>query len=329
MLLSDHCQSDPEPFTCGLFLGPASKTGHEIFTRMVARLQKCLVIGAFTFAFAWVIAWAWHTPWVAIMGVSLVLGGHSLVLGLEFIANFYVNGRDTAQRAGSRTYVRAWFAESWMALRVFCWYQPFRSRAIRDHLPTSTRRGAVLIHGFLCNRGFWNPWLNELMSADHAFIAVNLEPMLGSIDQYVQIIDEAILRVETATRQPPLLICHSMGGLAARAWLRGADPSRIHRIVTIGTPHGGTWLARFGRTVNARQMRMDADWLRQLEASSRSCRPPCPVTCWYSNCDNVVFPTSTATLPLADNRLISGRGHIELAFDKALMQATLALMAEK
>ena len=33
-----------------------------------------------------------------------------------------------------------------------------------------------------------------------------------------------------------------------------------------------------------------------------------PFTCWYSNSDNIVFPTSVASLPGADNRLAAGRG---------------------
>jgi hypothetical protein len=52
-----------------------------------------------------------------------------------------------------------------------------------------------------------------------------------------------------------------------------------------------------------------------------------PFTCWYSNCDNVVFPASTATLEGADNRLIAGAGHIDLAFRDDVMAHTFALAA--
>ena len=119
---------------------------------------------------------------------------------------------------------------------------------------------------------FWTPWLRELRAADRAFVAVDLEPVFGSIDRYVQTIDAAIVRVTAATGQPPLLICHSMGGLAARAWLRDADGARVHRIVTLGTPHRGTWLARFGRTANGRQMRMGGEWLQRIDGERTSVR---------------------------------------------------------
>jgi triacylglycerol esterase/lipase EstA (alpha/beta hydrolase family) len=102
-----------------------------------------------------------------------------------------------------------------------------------------------------------------------------------------------------------------MGGLAARAWLRtNGGIGRVQHVVTIGSPHGGTWLGHFSHTVNGRQMRLASDWVRTLASGE----PRVPFTCWYSNCDNIVFPASTATLPGADNRLVRGAAHVELAF---------------
>jgi pimeloyl-ACP methyl ester carboxylesterase len=295
---------------------------------MVARLQQCIVLTWLLAATAWTSAWWTHSPYMAAGGLLVLALGHAAFLALEFVASYHVNGRDSLCRAPAMQCVRAWLAESRVALQVFCWQQPFRSRAVADHLPHGSRlRGVVLVHGFLCNRGFWNPWMRELRARDHPFVAPNLEPVFGSIDQYVQCIDEAITRISTATGRPPVLVCHSMGGLAARSWLRGADATRVHRIVTIGTPHRGTWLARFSRTANGRQMRIDGDWLRQMEIERGSTGRP-PFTCWYSNCDNVVFPTSTATLSDADNRLAAGRGHVELAFVPSLRQQTLALLED-
>lgn len=295
---------------------------------MVAHLQQCIVLALLLAAIAWTSAWWQHSPFVAVAGLVVLGLGHAAFLALELMASYHVSGRDPLSRATATQCVRAWLAESRTALQVFCWQQPFRSRAVPDHLPGgSRRRGVVLVHGFLCNRGFWNPWLRELRARDHAFVAVNLEPVFGSIEHYGQSIDEAVLRVTAATGRPPVLICHSMGGLAARAWLRGADATRVHRIVTIGTPHRGTWLARFGRTASGRQMRIDGQWMRQMESEFGATRQV-PFTCWYSNCDNVVFPTSTATLPDADNRLAPGRGHVEMAFVPSLRQQTLALLED-
>ncbi|RZL68002.1 MAG: alpha/beta fold hydrolase [Variovorax sp.] len=292
---------------------------------MVARLQQLIVFGWLVLAAGWGVWWWPRSPLVACFGIVGLSLAHSAVLAIEFIASRHVSTGDPLPRATSRQCVRAWWAESRIALQVFCFLQPFRSRAIPDHLSSDKRRGVVLVHGFMCNRGFWNPWLRLLRSDGRVFVAVNLEPVLGPIDAYVPTLDQAITQVSDATGQPPLVVCHSMGGLAARAWLRMHDGARVQRIVTIGTPHAGTWLARFGHTANGRQMRMGTEWLTQMASEGTSAQKV-PFTCWYSDCDNVVFPISTATLPNADNRPTGARGHVEMAFDARVQRETFALL---
>jgi triacylglycerol esterase/lipase EstA (alpha/beta hydrolase family) len=189
------------------------------------------------------------------------------------------------------------------------------------------RRGVVFIHGFVCNRGFWNPWLVRMRTLGHPFVAVNLEPVFGSIDAYVPIIEDAVDRVTRATGLAPVLVCHSMGGLVARAWLRATSAhERVHHVITIGSPHHGTWLGRFSLLENGRQMRLGGSWVRGLEQGSDPVRNAL-FTCWYSSCDNVVFPASTATLPGADNRLVRGVAHVELGFHPRVMDESLAKIA--
>jgi triacylglycerol esterase/lipase EstA (alpha/beta hydrolase family) len=158
-------------------------------------------------------------------------------------------------------------------------------------------------------------------------VAVNLEPVVGSIDDYAATIDDAVLRVTAVTGMAPVLVCHSMGGLAVRAWLRvHAADARVHRVLTLGTPHGGTWLGRFSRAVNGRQMSLAGDWVQGLlraEPQGRAQR----FSCWYSNCDNIVFPASTATLAGADNRFVHGLAHVQMALHPEVMAGCLAEIA--
>jgi len=149
--------------------------------------------------------------------------------------------------------------------------------------------------------------------------------VFGSIDDYVPIVEDAVLRITQATGEPPLLVCHSMGGLAARAWLRAAkNAQRVHRVITIGTPHRGTWLGRLSHTINGRQMRLDGAWVSRLAQDADGTA----FTCWYSNCDHIVFPASAATLPGADNRLLRGPAHVELAFEPQVMAHAFEVLRE-
>ena len=284
---------------------------------MLARLQQLTTLGLLAAAAAWGAyflqagkpSWAW-------VGVLLILLGYALFLGIEFVMLAFVNANDAAPQARVAQLVRAWWGEVVTAPRVFCWRQPFRSAAEPDFLPADAqgRRGAVLVHGFVCNRGLWNPWMATLRASQTPFIAVNLEPVFGSIDDYMRIVEAAVQRIQAVTGLAPVIVAHSMGGLAVRAWLAGQSfDSAVHRIVTVGTPHRGTWLARFGVTQNGKQMQLNNAWLRQLAARETPQRLA-RFTCFYGHCDNIVFPASTATLPGADNRHVPGAAHVHMLF---------------
>ncbi|RYF36702.1 MAG: alpha/beta fold hydrolase [Comamonadaceae bacterium] len=277
-----------------------------------------------------VVAWRWpDAPLQAIaagLGIALIA---PVVLGIEFVLLAIVARSDaTVPRATSRQLLSAWASETANLLRVFYWRLPFRWRTPVDFLAPmcAGRTGVVLVHGFVCNRGFWAPWMRQLRILGRAHVAVNLEPVFVSIDAYTDAIDAAVRRVAETTGCPPVLVCHSMGGLAARAWLRAAGTNtRVAHVVTIGSPHHGTWLGRFSSMPNGKQMRQASPWLTALQDFEES--HPLPAwTCWYSNCDNIVFPASTATLPNARNRLLPGVPHVAMAFDPLLMAETLRIL---
>jgi triacylglycerol lipase len=288
----------------------------------LARLQQFTTLGLLLLAAAWA-TWAWQAgyPGWAAAGAALAIGGYALVLGIEFALLHRAHGADDpTPRARRRDLLLAWWGEVLSAPRVFCWRQPFFSQRWPDQLPASAqgRRGVLLVHGFVCNRGLWNPWLEKLTARGTPFVAVNLEPVFGGIDDYADIIDAAVRRLEACTGLPPVAVAHSMGGLALRGWWAkagvglGAGAARLHHAITIGTPHRGTWLARFAMSPNSRDMRQASPWLTTLlEREGRV--HAVKYTCFYSHCDNIVFPPATATLPGADNRHLPGVAHVCMA----------------
>ena len=283
---------------------------------MLARLQRFTTFALLFSAAAWAgwFAGVASRPALAAAGGLAILLAYALFLGAEFVLVAMLHRADPAPRPRAVHLLRAWAAEAWHAPQVFCWRQPFCENDEPDHLAADAkgRRGVVFVHGFVCNRALWNPWMKRLRAAGVPFAAVNLEPVFGSIDAYPQTIDAAVRAVESATGMAPIVVAHSMGGLAVRAWLAGFDArARVHRVVTIGTPHRGTWLARFAFVPNARQMRVASPWLRSLGG-----REPADLgrlfTCFYGHCDNIVFPASTATLPAADNRHLPATAHVHM-----------------
>jgi triacylglycerol esterase/lipase EstA (alpha/beta hydrolase family) len=294
---------------------------------LLLRAAGCLQVAA---ASAWALCWWLHAPWAAALGALAILGVAPLVLAFEFVLLAAVSRADArTMRPRIIDLLRAWLAETGQLFRVFYWRQPLRWRIPPDYLPPQAqdRCGVVFVHGFVCNRGFWAPWMSRLRALGHPHVAVNLEPVFGSIDACASIVEEAVQRVTTCTGRPPVLVCHSMGGLVARSWLRSAGaPERVAHVVTIASPHHGTWLARFSRRPNGRQMQLRSGWLQQLAHAEASLARP-PWTCWFSNCDNVVFPPSTAALEGADNRFLAGCAHVSLAFRPEVFDLTLATLA--
>jgi pimeloyl-ACP methyl ester carboxylesterase len=297
---------------------------------MLAQLQRFITLTLIAAAFGWLFYFRGNSPALAVAGFFVIALGYTGFLAIEFLLLRHINKTDPAPRPTWRELLRAWLGETLTAPRVFCWRQPFRMNVVPDRISAEAslqgRRGVVFVHGFFCNRGLWTPWLSRMQVSGRAFVAVNLEPLFGSIDDYAPQIDDAVRQVTHATGMTPLLVCHSMGGLAARAWLKQMKAeARVHHVVTIGTPHRGTWLARLGHGHNSRQMRLLSDWQAQLDHEMPADRHTL-FTCWYSNCDNIVFPTSTATLAGADNRLVRGAAHVQMAFLPEVMNATLALL---
>ncbi len=254
-----------------------------------------------------------------------------VLLAIQCLMAAQANRADSAPRASFSQWLRALGAEWRIAALVFTWWQPYRHHAIDDQLaPTPGRRGMVLVHGFFCNRALWMEWMSRLRDEGRVFVSVDLEPAYGSISDYARTIEQAIAQVEKATGLPPVLVGHSMGGLAIRAWaaqyVRSEEQlARVHRIFTLGTPHQGTAIATLMLTENSLQMRQASDWL-----ASNSSRLPDhfakKCTCFYSNCDNIVFPCHTATLQGADNRFIAGRAHVELVCVDEIKQACWAAL---
>lgn len=284
---------------------------------MIARFQQFITLSLLMLAAVAVVllCTAGH-PWWALGALAVIALGHVAFLGIEFLLLALVVRRLPAWRADPQAMLRAWRGEALHAPRAFCWRQPFRSRVWPDILPNlrGQQRGVVLVHGLLCNRGFWNPWMAKLHATGTPVIAVNLEPIGGMIDGDFATVDAAVFAMTRSTGQPPLLVGHSRGGLVLRAW--AAAPGhlgRIHRIITIGTPHGGTWMARFALSRSNADMRLDSPWLANLRARETA-ETPTRFTCFFSRCDNIVFPAPTATLAGADNREIAANAHIQMAF---------------
>lgn len=284
---------------------------------MNGRLQRVWGVARLVMALglAWKYGWAW---------ALLPLGLNVVVLALGFVQLPWVNRGEDRPRAVQL--LRAWIGEAFASELAFSWRQPWREWAEPDHLPTTARAGVLLVHGFACNRGRWNGWMRRLRAMGIAFIAPTMEPALGSIDAYADQIEAGVRRLQVLTGGLPVICAHSMGGLAVRAWWRryGAGYEVAPHVITLGTPHAGTRMAKFAPgALNAAQMRLGSPWLAELPGLPEA-------ECLWTPCDQIVNPAGTARMAGARALRVDGVGHMGLMHSAtawAALERALAMSA--
>ena len=148
----------------------------------------------------------------------------------------------------------------------------------------------------------------------------NLEPVYADIDSYADGLAQRIEDICAATGADKLIIlAHSMGGLAARACLRKRGARRVAKLITLGTPHHGTVLARLGAGENGRQMVPGNAWLEQLNGTALGVS----AVSVFSHQDNIVSPQDSAVLAGAKIVPLSGMGHVSMPFSRRIREIAL------
>ncbi len=105
------------------------------------------------------------------------------------------------------------------------------------------------------------------------------------------------------------VVAHSMGGVIARlALLDPAFASRVHTLVTLGSPHAGTWLARYASTPRTIALRPASPEVARLEAQE-PWTGPVRLVCFWSSADMMLLPPSAACVAGAENIEVREHGH--------------------
>jgi pimeloyl-ACP methyl ester carboxylesterase len=292
----------------------------------------------------------WPWPGAIAAGVAVILG--SFAAGIAFAFGLRERGlwvgrgnyppAPPVELAATRRplrlaeALRCYAAECVAVLRMFDWLQPFRARA-RFAPAANARPGrdappVLLVHGYACGQAIWLDLQPALAAAGYRCEGIDLEPVFGDIDDYAHALLAAMRRLAAEAGRAPLLVCHSMGGLAARAALQLAgdeagDEQLCAGVVTLGSPHHGSALARFGGGPNARQMRCGSPWLRAL-AAAESPRRRARMISIFSWHDAIAGPPCTGWLDGAGHIPLSGIGHVSLLRHPAAVRAVLDALAE-
>src|SRR5450759_302750 len=126
-------------------------------------------------------------------------------------------------------------------------------------------------------------------------------------------------------------IGHSLGGLIARYYVtRLGGHERVHTLVTLGTPHGGTFNAYALPSSLCRQLRPGSALMRELSAAVPDCGTR--FVAYWSDLDQMVFPQRNAMLNHPDltvhNIEIHATGHMSLPINGDVVHGISTTLAQ-
>ncbi|NVO06953.1 MAG: alpha/beta fold hydrolase [Rhodoferax sp.] len=212
--------------------------------------------------------------------------------------------------------------ECWVSIYFFLLRQPWTVAPPSTQASThpQPRLPVLLVHGFVCNHRVWDAMVPALRAQGYTVLAINLEPLFTSIDNYAPQLEQAVqvLRQQTGQDQVALL-GHSMGGLAIRAWMRRYGTAHAARAITLGTPHAGTQVKAPVAPPNGLQMAWNSTWLQELAAAETDATRSLFRIALTAQ-DNIVYPQRAQTLQGVTPTVFEGMGHLQLCTSDAVRQ---------
>ena len=260
--------------------------------------------------------------WALGISVALAIGIHAAVLGIEFILAAILNAKhplpDGYPVSGTGNSLLAWLVEVPSAWRTFVYLVPWRPKTPLASGADPAKVPLLFVHGLTCNQAIWQPMARHFAELGHATGGVDLEPLHTSIDEYSAQIDKAVSELIARTGHAQVaLIAHSMGGLAIRAYCRDFGANAVHKVITLGSPHNGTWLTRFSHQTIAKQMSLDSEWLAKL-ALTENDQSGALYSTIASVHDNIVFPAVFQPIPGSRAAFMRGVGHVDMLYRQAV-----------
>lgn len=190
----------------------------------------------------------------------------------------------------------------------------------------------LLVHGVVDNRSVFTMLRRTLARRGFGRVTTfNYSPLSNDIREVAHRLAVRVEHVCEATGYDRIhVVGHSMGGLIARYYIqRLQGHERVHTLVTMGTPHGGTRAAHLLPLPVIRQMRPGSSLLDALAepAPQVSTR----MLALWSDLDQMVVPKQAARIEHPDldarNVLIKGVGHLAFPVDPTVVHEIVTALA--
>jgi triacylglycerol lipase len=189
--------------------------------------------------------------------------------------------------------------------------------------PVPLHNPILFVHGWNASSSTWSTMVSrfkadgwtsaELVNWSYNFRQSNATTA-SQIGQKV----DSMLRVTGATKVD--IVTHSMGALSARYYVRNlSGDGKVDALVTLGGANHGTATANFCFDTSCFEMRPNSTFINNLNADDETWGTPRYAT-WWSDCDEVISPHSSALLAGATNTQTACITHSQLHEDAGVYQ---------
>ncbi|MCU0565779.1 MAG: triacylglycerol lipase [Oculatellaceae cyanobacterium Prado106] len=184
------------------------------------------------------------------------------------------------------------------------------------------RNPVLLIHGIDDTDIIFHRMAPYLEQQGWAVHTINLTPNNGAVGldilakQVAAYIDKNF-----APQQKIDLVGFSMGGIISRYYVQrlgGLD--KVDRLVTISSPHHGTWAAHIRRNPGGRQMLPQSDFLDDLNLTVMELGRIHFTSIW-TPLDLIIVPASSSQMPVGHEKKLWIGGHAWMVTDRRCLQA--------
>jgi Palmitoyl protein thioesterase len=199
-------------------------------------------------------------------------------------------------------------------------------RGLLAHDAAAAATPVLLVHGMVDNRSIFTLLRRSLRRCGFGQVrTVNYSVFTSDVRTAAAELGRAVDRVRAETGYERVhVVAHSLGGVIARYAVQrqGAD-ARVHTLVTLGSPHGGTAAARMLPLRLCRQLRPGSDLLAELAGPAPECRTRFLAV--WSDLDQLVYPKANARIDHPDldaaSVLVRGVGHMSLPANPQVARA--------
>lgn len=192
----------------------------------------------------------------------------------------------------------------------------------------------LLVHGIVDNHTIFAPLeralrrrgFSDLSSFDYGLLTSDVRATSEDLAVAVETL------VADSGYEKVHVIGHSLGGLVTRYYVqRMGGHERVHTVVTLGTPHQGTVLAKAGSMLPlVRQLRPDSDLIAELDEPAPECDTR--FIAFHSDLDQLIHPSRNARIEHPDLRVrnvpVHGIGHMSLTNDGGIAFQIAAALAQ-